>query len=209
MEDELLSRAKIVRDARAAAALSDPMLRRLVLSFVGESRSLSDTSAITGLDLRRLHHHVTRLCAMGLIEVAAEKPRRGRPVKLYRATAESFFIPYDVAPEPFTEGLSRELRGLLAVEHLQRGDGIFLTVDQHRVPKMRLLSQSPPTARGSELWRILRLNAREAEALRRELKQVLDRHAALSGGRGKPYLVHAAIAQRSAHTITVDNPKVR
>lgn len=108
MKDDWLSSATRITDERAAAALSDPMLRRLVLSFVQVPRSIGEIAAESQIDIKRLHHHVTRLCQIGLLKVVGKRRRPGRAIKLYGASAEAFFIPFEVAPELFTEGLSRE-----------------------------------------------------------------------------------------------------
>ena len=209
MKDEALSRAERISDARAAAALSNPMLRRLVLTFSRQPRSIGEISAQTGIELRRLHHHVTRLCRMGLLRIDCERPRRGRPVKLYRASAESYFIPYEVATELLTEPLSRELRGRIRSENLKSEDGVLLTTDEDGVPLMRPVSSEGAAKRAMEFWLILRLDPAEAKGLERDLKELLDRYAGRTTGHGKPYLVHAALAQRLAETVSVDNRRLR
>lgn len=207
MEGEELSRPRDITEPRAAAALGDPFLRRLVLSLVPHARSISELAVMTEVDPKRLHYHVTRLARLGLLEVAGERKRTGRAIKLYRASAARFFIPFEVAPEPLTEGLSRELRKLLWDEHLRMGDGMILETDERGIPKMRLISQRLNTAvRASESWQILRLTGMEAEALRQDLQSVVARHAAQSTAGGKPHLVHMAIAKRTATTVNVDNP---
>jgi hypothetical protein len=200
MKVDALSRTMRVTDERAARALSEPLLRRLVMSFLGKGRPINEVAASSGMELKRLHHHVTRLCRLGLLKVVEERPRRGRAIKLYQAASDRFFIPFDVAPELLTEALSRELRESIRREHLKSGDGMLLGTDELGLPVMRLLSNSDDPATITELWRILSLELAEAAELRRDLKEVLDRHAARSSGRGKPYLVHAALAPRAAST---------
>ena len=205
MEDEVLSRALRVTDDRAAAALADPMLRRLVLTFVGQARSIGEVAASSGLELKRLHHHVTRLCRLGLLELVGERPRRGRAIKLYRAKADSFFVSSDAAPELFTEPLSRELRVAIRRHQLKTGSGMLLYTGKNGAPLMRPVFDEANPSITTELWKVLRLDAAEAAELRSDLQRLFDRYAAQSSGRGKPYLVHAAIARRNAPTVSVDN----
>jgi hypothetical protein len=207
MEDELLSRALRVIDERTAAALGDPMLRRLTLGFIGRARSLSEVAASSGLELKRLHYHVTRLCRLGLLEVVGERPRRGRAIKLYRATAESFFISSDVAADLFTEPLSRELREAIRLQQLKAGGGMLLYTAKNGEPIMRPVADEASSSTATELWKVLRLDAEEAVALREDLRGLLDRYAAQSSARGKPYLIHAALARRKSPTVSVDNAK--
>lgn len=44
------------------------MLRRIVLSFVGKPRTVGEIAAQAGADLKRLHHHVTKLHGLQLLE---------------------------------------------------------------------------------------------------------------------------------------------
>lgn len=205
MKDDWLSSATRITDERAAAALSDPMLRRLVLSFVQVPRSIGEIAAESQIDIKRLHHHVTRLCQIGLLKVVGKRRRPGRAIKLYGASAEAFFIPFEVAPELFTEGLSRELRERIRAENLTSGNGVLLATDEQGLAIMRFVAEEKVPGSAAELWRVLRLEAAEAEALMREVNAVFDRHAVHASGRGKPYLVHAALAPRLAPTVSVDN----
>lgn len=205
MKDALLSRALRVTDARAAGALGDPMLRRLTLGFVGRARSLSEVAASSGLELKRLHHHVTRLCRLGLLEVVGGRPRRGRAIKLYQAAADSFFISSEIAPELFTEPLARELREAIRQREIRSGGGMLLYTGKDGAPLMRPVLDDAGSATATEFWKVLRLDAAQAARLRDDLKRLLDRYASQPNSRGKPYLVHAAVAQRSAPTVSVDN----
>jgi hypothetical protein len=196
MKDDPMSRAMIVREPRAAAAMTDPKLRRVVLGFVREPRSVSAVATATGADLRRLHQQVVKLCALGLLEVVEARQRAGRPIKLYRAAAEAFFVPHEAAPELATEGLARELRQAVRAEAQRAGEGMLFSVDDGGAPRMQLVTEDGTRPRSAETWLVLRLEPGEAEALHRELREVIERHAAASSRRGKPHLVHAAIVER-------------
>jgi hypothetical protein len=185
------------------------MLRRLVLILARQPLSIGELSGRTGIELKRLHHHVTRLCRIDLLRIDSERRRPGRPIKLYRASSASFFIPFELAPELLTEPLSRELRECIRTENLKSESGMLLTVDEDGVPLMKPVSVNGRTARATEFWLILRLDAAEAKRLERDLKDVLNRHATNATGRGKPYLVHAAVALRSRETVSVDNRRDR
>lgn len=161
------------------------------------------------MDLKRLHHRVRRLCALGLLRKVEERKRAGRAIKLYQAVSERFFIPFEAAPELFTEGLAREMRASVRDEHLRRGDGALLSLGAGNVPQLRFVADESPAEPGPELWLLLRLERREVTKLRRELKELFDRHAANASGRGKVYLVHAAVAERLSETVSVDNVRSR
>jgi len=69
MKDDTLSRAHRVSDRRAAAAFADPLRRRLVLELARRERALAELATSTGLDLKRVHYHVTALKKLGLVTV--------------------------------------------------------------------------------------------------------------------------------------------
>jgi DNA-binding transcriptional ArsR family regulator len=190
---------------QAAAALADPTLRRIVASFAGDMRPVVEVSEATGMDLKRVHHHVVPLRSLELLKVAGERRRRGRAVKLYRARAETFHVPHGAAPELFSEGLARDLRRSLHADAYRSGDGMLLSVDLQGILQLRPVSPDEESGRGPEMWLVLRLQPAEAEALRRDLRAVLERHAASASGRGKVHLVHAAVAARVGPTVTDDN----
>jgi DNA-binding transcriptional ArsR family regulator len=205
MKAGALSSAFTVTETKAAAALADPMLRRIVASFVGEMRSIGEVSDATGMDLKRLHYHVVRLRSLGLLKVAGERRRRGRAVKLYRARAETFYVPHEAAPELFSEGLARDLRRSVHADAHRSANGMLLSVDPEGILQLQPVSGNDEAGRGPEMWLVLRLQPAEADALRRDLRAVLERHAASASGRGKVHLVHAAVVERVGPTVTDDN----
>jgi predicted ArsR family transcriptional regulator len=110
MPDDLLSRAFRVADRKAAAAFSDPLRRRLVLLLAGQKRSAGELASVTGVELKRLHYHLAALEKLGLVVVAARRARAGRPVKLYRAVADAFFVPAETTAASPSDALAAELR---------------------------------------------------------------------------------------------------
>lgn len=71
-----------------------PVLRRLML---GEW-TVADLARACGLPLNAAHHRVQALLKQELAEVVGTRPRRGRPVRVYQAAAEAFFVPYAATP---------------------------------------------------------------------------------------------------------------
>lgn len=205
MEDPFLSRARIVDDPRAAAIFGESTLRRMVLALAARPRSIGELARDSGMELRRLHYHVGRFCSLGLVEVAERRARAGRPVKIYRASAEAFFIPHEVAPVHFTEGLARELRSLLADDADRSGAGVLLHPGHGAEPIARMVRRREERASTAEMWRLLRLSPAAAEALAAELSALLDRYGRSGDGRGDVYLVHTALARRRGESFSVDN----
>ncbi len=63
-------------------------------AFLAGEGTVAGAARTTGLDLRTVHRDVRALCAAGLLEVVREVKRAGRPVKVYRAVAPAFFVPF-------------------------------------------------------------------------------------------------------------------
>lgn len=89
-------RTLIVTDQRAADALTNTTSLRHLVPFLGRSLSVSDAARETGEKANTTLKRVQRFVDMGLLEVVDAQPRAGRPMKLYRSTAEVFFVPFEV-----------------------------------------------------------------------------------------------------------------
>lgn len=205
MKAEILSRME-VRDERAAALFTQPQQRRLLLWFARRPKSVGEAAAALGMDLKRAHYFIRRLADLGLLVVAGERPRAGRPVRLYRAVADSFFIPHVAAPRGFGDDLAGELRESLARELMHGEGGILFTANRDGSVRGRLVGAEGPSG-GAEMWRVLRLRREDVAALRRDLAALLNRYQRRPAATdGDVYLVHAAVARRQANSGLVDNP---
>ena len=162
----------------------------MVLAF-HRPRALADVARALGADLKRLHHHVLRFCRLGLLEVAETRARAGRPIKLYRTTAEAFFVPHSAAPELLTERLARELRASLRAAASRPGKGLMFFADPQGAPWMEAARGDTPSE-AMETWRTLRLSPEDRAAFTAELDGLISRFA--QRGEGRAYIVHAAIA---------------
>lgn len=81
-----------------ARALADPEVRRVLVPFVGQERTVSRAAAELGMGVNALLVRVRRFVRLGLLVVMREVPRKGRAVKVYRAIADGFFVPYTASP---------------------------------------------------------------------------------------------------------------
>ncbi|WP_221088095.1 ArsR/SmtB family transcription factor [Deinococcus aquaedulcis] len=73
--------------------------------LVPQALSASEVARRCGRPLKTTHHHLTRLLGAGLVTVAGERPRDGRPIKLYRAVARTFRVPFALTPHATVEEL--------------------------------------------------------------------------------------------------------
>ncbi|HEU0097970.1 MAG TPA: winged helix-turn-helix domain-containing protein [Allosphingosinicella sp.] len=207
MEDDLLSRALEVSDPAAGAVFADPRLRRILMLFAPAPLSVSEAAARSGADLKRLHHHVQKLRRLGLLVIDGEIRRPGRPIKLYRTAGEAFFVPIEILPRDFGDDLAGEMRGYLAANARRTTRGILVGAAPEGQIRARIVADEQTDPEALEIWRVLRLQRREARALEAELRAVLDRFQDSASGRGNVYLVHAAMARRRPEGGSVDNAR--
>lgn len=113
MKDENSGRASepafvTVRDPVQARLLTDPAALRFFEPFLARSRSASQAAAEVGCKLDTMLYRVRTFTKAGLLEVARLEPRRGRPIKHYRSSADAYFIPFDLTPYADLEERIRE-----------------------------------------------------------------------------------------------------
>ena len=184
-----------VDDPTAAKLLVDEIFRAVLGAFVGRGRGVAEAAAELRLGLDAALYRVRRLHRAGLLVVVGTRPRAGRPVKLYRAAHDAWFVPFEVLPyadleETFYElhvaqarsiaratarALRRSAWSGYVVEH--EGDG-RLGMRGVRADGTRL---APPTveAGGTDAMVELRLAPADARRLNEELVALLQRYAAL------------------------------
>jgi DNA-binding transcriptional ArsR family regulator len=191
------SRAYRISNRSEAVALDHPVRSRLLLACAPRERSLTELAQELGQPLPKLHYHVGRLTACGLLRQERVEPRAGRPIRYYRAVAESFLISLADMGESVAEGMNRELRRSLAEETNRREFWLFYHTDEVGRFRIRMIDRDGG-GRGPnvfEHWKVLRLTAEQRKALAEEIAAVIARYEAASSA-GEPFLVHAAFAPK-------------
>ena len=184
-----------VQDERVAKVFLDTRRRHLLLNLVSQERPLQELSTIMGMSLNLVHYHVGRLQALGLVEIARREARSGRPIKHYRAVANSFFVPSHLTTHSPGEKLSAELRAALERSRQRRlKDGILYFVDEQRTLRMRRVQEDAIGA--TECWCILDLIEEDARALGDEMKALLTRYERRSHDSARGYLAYYALTPR-------------
>ncbi len=197
MEDDRLSRASRIRDPAAAAVFADPKRRRMLTLFMGRERSLSDAAAALAVPMNRLAYHVGAFLRLGLICVTRVQKRAGRPIRHYRAVADSFLIDGAAMGRGAGAGLAAELgRALDRTERLA-GTDMLLSLDDSGRPRMERVGEAA-SAEACDYWRVLALSRAEARALAGELADLLRKYEGAPGKGKSAYLAHAALAPRPA-----------
>jgi len=192
------SRAHRISGRAEAAALDHPVRSRLLLACALRERSLTDLAQELGHPLPKLHYHVGRLTDSGLLRQDRVEPRAGRPIRYYRAIAESFLISLADMGESVGEGLGRELRRSLAEQTNRMDLSLFYHMDEAGRFRVRMIDRDGG-GRGSrvfEHWKILRLTAEQRMALAKDIAAVISRYEEAPAPGGEPFLVHAAFAPK-------------
>ena len=189
-----------VESPEAADILIDPGSLRLLSPFWGCERSVAEAAAELGVKPNTLLKQVKRLEAAGLLCVSRTRPRRGRPIKLYRTVADIFFVPYQASTassleegmahkEGFWENLFRH-NLVVALEADLNGWGLKIYraetghLTMFPTPHLErdynpLTSEHPATY--SAWYDDLYLDFDQAKALQRELHGLYRRYRGLGG----------------------------
>ena len=181
-----------ITNPKAARAFANARQRYLVLTLIVREQSLQQISQISGLSLSLLHHHVTQLQKLGLLDVVKTSPRSGRSIKYYRAVARAFFVPAALLPP--REELMMALRaGLDRCKRMEENAGIRYSIDGDGKARMERIA-----GKGSQLamehWLSLRLSKAEAASLASEVTSLAAHYREKSAGRGRHYLIYFALA---------------
>lgn len=196
-----------VTETLLTGVLLDPEQRRYLEPFFGRALTVSDAAAGLGVKGNSLLYQVKRFCRLGLLLVVCTEKRGGRTVKIYRASADRFFVPFartdaetleelfykTNAPRArrFARNLARVVletpeatMGYLIGRHEGGEVDAYFSPDGERV--LSLLEPSAPAAGRS--WVTLTLTHEEAKALQREQWELWDKYLNKRGG--QRYLAH-------------------
>jgi hypothetical protein len=206
MQSPSLSSLVTIRDPRAAIVFTDSHSRRILLQFARKPRALAEVARDIGMDLKQLHHFVTRFHRLGLVQIVEERQRTGRSIKLYQCTGDRYFIPSAATPGTFSRGLAKELRSAIDRDAAASIEGMVFALDPDGRVCGTWVEKSNARPSPMDSWRILSLSAAQARQLKEELAAVLDRFQSIPGARGEVYLVHAGMARRPDHQGATDNP---
>jgi hypothetical protein len=203
--------AALVRDPAAAAALLDPDALRHVAPFLGRALTVSEAARETGERPNTVLKRVQRLMRLGLLEVARERPRRGRPMKVYRTVAPAFFVPFAATRadsleqalaerDAYWERLLRrnvvrtrvETLGTWGTRVYRDGRG-RLQVQTALTPEANATTLDPTAPAVLSAWRDgVQLDFADAKALQREMFDLLLRYQQKTGA--QRYIVRLGLA---------------
>lgn len=205
-----------VREPSAARLLSDVRTTRLLGAFLDGPRTVADVTRELGEHLDWVRYRVRRLTAAGLLRPEGERTRKGRPMRLYRAAAAVFFVPFEATHheslDAYLEDVERDVhtwvRRNVAQSLRETGVGWGLRIARGEDGRMHSkMSRSPEldfavTPDGPALlsfvYPALALDFEDAKAMQAELLDVFHRYAARAGA--QPYLCQLVLCPVSLQT---------
>ncbi len=200
MEDGIQSSTQTITDFQAAQCLSDPKQLVYFSPFIARDLSIGEAAAEIGCPLSVLYGKVQRFLELDLLKVVGEIPRKGRAIKMYRSSADHFFVPRNLVNPlegkaiqkwddfwtlQFQQAIVRVIES--ALEHL--GSHIFR--DQAGILTLNVgpISQISPDFRSPDLPALatllsddLRLDFAQAKALQAELYALFEKYQSIRGG---------------------------
>ncbi|HYN46940.1 MAG TPA: hypothetical protein VES64_09640, partial [Allosphingosinicella sp.] len=190
MEDTVLTRPMRIEAPDQVAIFLDSKRRRILVSFMGRERSLSEAAAALAIPLNLLAYHVGRLLRLGLLQIVREQKRAGRPIRYYRAAADSFLIPAAAMGRRVGDGLTAELRTAIErADTLSGASDMLVVLDEAGKPRLERRGGTVD-ADACEYWRVLILDRDQARLLTRDLRALLRRYEGTPGRGKRPYLAH-------------------
>ena len=193
------TRVVVVHDHLAVDLLLKLTSTRCMAPFMRGERTLGAAAAELAMPASTLAYYVQRFIRAGLLEVVRLEPRAGKPIPVYRATADEFHIPFESMPPGtrddflngsrqkmlvrFSESMERQVtrrgnRGLRVVPHPVRGVAVdFLDGD------------ALADVAATEWWGSIDLTEEEALAMRDELQAVIAKYVDDRPAKGRRHYV--------------------
>jgi len=201
-----------VRDPVQARLLTDPTSRALLEPFVGSEKSVTQAAAEIGCSVQRLLYRIRQFQEAGLLEEVRQEPRAGRPIRVYRAVADGFHIPFALTPfadmealiakqHAPTDRLRNRASARLALEGSSGGRRIYRDAasgelhSESDTPAPDNLTERMRGQAGNDVTLEVYLKPEAARAFALELRDLCARFqdATLPGMQGQRFLVHLGL----------------
>lgn len=185
--------------------------------FLAQESTLKAAADKLGVSLSLMSYWLKRFQNTGLVKVVRHESRAGKPVKVYRTTADAFVAPFVLLPsatlmeffgsfseewqQRFSQALGRVSETMAANDwgfRVKRREDGKLSVDA--VPntfqgdtETDFLAPEFPAAWQS--FSTIRLSFDEAKALQRELAELWERYSDKREDHGHAYQLHLGLVQ--------------
>ena len=198
-----------MENAVQAELLMDRSWTRLLGAFMEDARGVAEAARALGVSTEWLFRRVRRLERAGLLTAVESRRRAGRAVRLYRATASAYFVPFSVVSpaqvgrqnraqhlELFESAIHRtfsrppfDTQGWgFVTERSDSGDVSFRIMRDDGLLWADLGAQAPVMVSG---WHLVHLTPQDALALQADLRALHERYRTC---RGEPYLLGIFLA---------------
>jgi hypothetical protein len=213
-----------LEDVQACAFLSDRAQRRWLTPFIERECSVGEAARASKVNPTLMYKRVQRMLGLGLLRETRVEARAGKPIRFYRALANSFFIPFRVFPperinvanrvlyqDAFRRALERLYRDVYFVELdwgartvvAPSGDVYLQIVTGSGEDWDYLALDAPAVASG---WNPLWLDPEDAKSLQRELVGVMSKYLNKRGSRAYLTGLFLCEAQPELELIPPRNP---
>ena len=211
MEERESPRILSVHNPEVAAILTHPHTLRQLEPFLARENTVKGAAEETGEKPNTVLSRVRRFLKLELLEVAREESRRGRAVKVYRSTADGFFVPFEATSAESLEAALAErdaywqelLRHNVVRARLEKvetyGTRIYrdprgrLQVQMAVTPEQNTTTLAPDDPAVLSAWRdAVYLDFADAKALQREMFDLLKRYQQPRGA--QRYIVRLGLA---------------
>jgi DNA-binding transcriptional ArsR family regulator len=175
MVEELL-----VEDDKTAKVLSDPLRQRILRTLVNHgAQTSSGLSRLMGLPAAKLHYHLTKLEAVGLVELDHEARINGIAARYLRAVARSFRLEQTIVRQ--SPALMNSVLGLAREQFDEALDNLSDLFERLRAGEAR--SEVPE---GLLLVEHLSLTPEQASQMEQEVQALMRKYIALADVQGPP-----------------------
>jgi hypothetical protein len=190
-----------LENTAACELVADRARRRWIAPFIGQERSIGAAAELLQVNPTQMYKRVERLLKLGLLHVARTEARAGKPIRYYRAVADTFFIPFQVYPPErineanrmlYQDAFQRALERLYRDEYFVELDwgartvvapsgDTYLEIVQGNGQHWDYLGDAAPAVASG--WNPMWLNPDDAKAMQRELVGVLSKYLGKNGSR--------------------------
>ncbi len=210
-----------IYNPEAAAILTNPHTLRQLEPFLARENTVKDAAEETGEKPNTVLSRVRRFVRLELLEVVREEPRQGRAVKVYRSTADGFFVPFEATSAESLEAALAErdaywqalLRHNVVRSRLEKvetyGTRIYrdprgrLQVQMAVTPEQNTTTLAPDDPAVLSAWRdAVYLDFEDAKMLQREMFDLLKRYQQKRGA--QRYIVRLGLAPITATSNPVE-----
>jgi predicted ArsR family transcriptional regulator len=112
-----------IDDPEQAKLLTDPESFRYFTPFLARDCTVSQAAKELGCSVDTMLYRVKTFVEAGLLKIVETESRRGRPIKVYRSSADAYFVPFAFTPFEDVEASIRQQfqrHGNVVAHHLAR-----------------------------------------------------------------------------------------